>query len=113
MGVVKVIVDVLLFVFAYVVLLPLTLINFIIVKNKKSYFKSSAINIDRFANYEFRTLWNKTLRKENGYRFGKFEETISSALGKNQRDNTLSKTGKVLVWILDKIEKDHSLKSIK
>ena len=64
------------------------------------------------ANREFRTLWNKTLKKENGYKFGAEDETISSALGKNQRDNTLTKTGKKLVWILDKIDKNHCIKSI-
>ena len=41
------------------------------------------------------------------------EETISSALGKNQRDGTLTKIGRALVWILDKIEKEHCKKSIK
>ena len=41
------------------------------------------------------------------------EETISSVLGKNQRDNTLSFAGKVLVFILDTIDKNHCKKSIK
>ena len=34
-------------------------------------------------------------------------------LGKNQRDNTLSFAGKVLVFILDTIDKNHCKKSIK
>lgn len=86
--------------------------NFFFVKNKKGYFRSSAVNLDKYANREFRTLWNKTLKKENGYKFGNENETISSALGKNERDKTLTKTGKVLVWILDKIDNNHSIKSI-
>lgn len=101
-----------LFLIAYILFLPLAVINYLVVKNKEGYFKSSAINLDKFGNREFRTLLNKTLRKENGYHFGNIEETISSALGKNERDKTLTKTGKVLVWILDKIDKNHSLKSI-
>ncbi|MFK5282330.1 hypothetical protein ACI3PL_22500, partial [Lacticaseibacillus paracasei] len=87
-------------------------INYCVVKNKKGYFKSSAINLDKFGNREFRTFWNKTLRTEKGYLFGNINETISSPLGKNERDKTLSKTGKILVWILDKLDKNHSIKSI-
>lgn len=102
----------LLFIIAYLLYWPLTIINFCYVENKKGYFRSSAITIDKLANREFRTLWNKTLKKENGYKFGAENETISSALGKNQRDNTLTKTGIKLVWLLDKIEKNHCLKSI-
>lgn len=103
---------VILFILAYVLFLPLTVLNFFFVKNKKGYFRSSAVNLDKYANREFRTLWNKTLKKENGYKFGNENETISSALGKNERDKTLTKTGKVLVWILDKIDNNHSIKSI-
>ncbi len=102
----------LLFLIAYVLFLPLTLINYLVVKNKNGYFKSSAINLDKFGNREFRTLLNKTLKTEIGYQFGRIEETISGVLGKNERDNTLSKTGKILVWILDKIDKNHCFKSI-
>ncbi len=100
----------LLFVIAYVLFLPLTLINWIAVKNKKGYFKSSAINLDKFGNREFRTLFNKTL--VNGYQFGNVNETISSVLGKNERDNTLTRFGKIIVWILDKLDKNHCFKSI-
>lgn len=82
--------------------LPLSLINFLLIKNKKGYFHSSAITIDKLANREFRTLWNKTLKLENGYSFGFENETISSVLGKNIQKNTLSKTGKILVSILTK-----------
>jgi len=101
----------LLFIIAYILYLPLTIINFCLVRSK-GYFLDSAITLDRLANREFRTLWNKTLRTKDGYPFGKIEETISSALGKNQRDGTLSTAGKVLVWILDKLDKNHSIKSI-
>jgi len=102
----------LLFAIAYVLFLPLTLINYCVVKNKKGYFKSSAINLDKFGNREFRTLLNKTLKTENGHSFGDLKETISGVLGKNERDKTLSKTGKILVWILDKLDNNHVAKSI-
>lgn len=102
----------LLFITAYILYLPLSIWNFCLVENKKGYFRSSAITIDKLANREFRTLWNKKLRTESGYKFGTENETISSALGKNQRDGTLTKSGKRLVTILDFFEKNHCLKSI-
>jgi len=110
-------IDLLLFMAAYFLLLPLTFINYaiVLIKSKdggSGYFKSTAINIDKFRNREFRTLWNFSLRKETGYKFGNPEETISSALGKNERDNTLTKTGKILAGILNFLDKKHCLKSI-
>lgn len=102
-----------LFLIAYILLLPLTVVNFFFVDEKSGYFKSTAINIDKFANREFRSMWNKTLIKNNGYQFGDETETLSSALGKNERDKTLTAFGKVLVWILDKIEKNHCIKAIR
>lgn len=106
-----------LFLIAYLLFLPVSLLNYCFVvlikdKSSKGYFRTSAVNIDRFGNREFRTLFNSTLRKKGGYEFGDFRETISSALGKNQRDQTLSTTGKTLVLILDTIDKDHCKKSI-
>lgn len=99
----------LLFITACVLYIPLSLINFIIVKNKKGYFRSSALTIDKLANREFRTLWNKTMILESGYYFGAENETISSALGKNIQNNTLTKTGEFLVFILSR---KHCIESI-
>lgn len=101
-----------LFIIAYVLYLPLTVVNWLFVKEKSGYFKSSAVNLDKFGNREFRTLFNKVLINDKGYRFGNIEETISSVLGKNQLTGTLTKCGLILVWVLDKIENDHALKSI-
>lgn len=106
-----------LFLIAYLLFLPVSLLNYcfvVLVKDKssKGYFRTSAVNIDRFGNREFRTLFNSTLKTKEGYEFGDFRETISSVLGKNQRDQTLSRTGRILVKILDTIDKDHCKKSI-
>lgn len=101
----------LLFIIAYILYLPLTIINFCLVW-KKGYFRDSALTLDKLANREFRTLWNKTLIIATGYQFGNIEESISGVLGKNQRDNTLSNTGKCLAFILDKLDKNHCAKSI-
>lgn len=89
-----------LFTIAIVLIFLLTIVNYWYVENKKGYFLSTARNLDVFANREFRTLWNKTLIIESGYKFGNIKETISSVLGKNTQNNTLSKPGKVLVLLL-------------
>lgn len=102
----------LLFIIAYILYLPLSILNFFYVRHKKGYFRSSALNLDVFANREFRTLWNKVLITDEGYQFGVTGETISSALGKNELKGTLKRTGKVLVDILNFIDKDHCKNSI-
>ena len=105
-----------LFLLAWILFLPLSLLNFLVVALKfkdLGYFKSSAVSLDRFGNHEFRTLFNWAWRQKEGIKFANFEDTISSALGIYQRDGTLTKIGKALVWILDKIEKEHCKKSIK
>jgi hypothetical protein len=105
-----------LFIIATILWIPLTFLNWIAVAYKKgfsnNYFLQTATDIDRFGNRNFRTFLNLTLQK-NGYEFGDVGETISSALGKNQRDGTLTKTGKLICKILDSLDKNHCQKSIK
>jgi len=67
-----------LFITAWLLFLPLTIWNYFLVKTD-GYFLSSALNLDIYANREFRTLWNKYLRIEDGYHFGYNEETIRIA----------------------------------
>lgn len=76
------------------------------------YFKDIAISIDMFGNVLCQHLFNITLIQKSGYKFGKFGETISSVIGKNKRDNNLSKIGKILDKILDLCDKNHSLDAI-
>ena len=89
-----------LFFVAYILFLPLTFVNYLFVKDKKGYFKSSALNLDKFANREFRTLWNNTLILPDGYQFGNETESISGVLGQNILRKKLTKQGKLLVKIL-------------
>jgi len=103
---------VILFLVAYLLFLPLTIFNALNVR-KKGYFLDTAINIDRFGNREFRFSLNKYLIKKNSpFKFGNINETISSVLGKNQRDGTLSWFGNCICFILDKSDKNHCKKSI-
>ena len=108
--------NLLLFIVAWLLILPLTVWNLIVVYQKngnvKGYFRSTALSIDTWANFEFRTLWNTQLRIDGGYEFGVVGETISSALGKNERAKTLSKKGKLLVKILDFFDENHCQNSI-
>ena len=101
-----------LLILAWILFLPLSIINYFCVKNKRGYFKQSALNLDKYGNREFRAFFNKFFRTENGYLFGNERETISSALGKNERNGTLSKCGKVMVFILNKLDKNHCKNSI-
>lgn len=99
-----------LFGLAYFLMLPMTLINFIVVRDW-GYFKDTAISIDIFANREYRATWNKLFRKENGELFGEPGVTISAVLGINQANDTLTNVGWIIVYILDLIETGHSLKA--
>lgn len=107
----KEIIGFLLFVIALILIFVMTIVNFIEVKNKKGYFRSTALNLDIWGNAEFRTFWNNHLIKNKvSHPFGLQGETISSVLGKNILLNNLTNTGKVLVWILGK---KHCLDAIK
>lgn len=109
---------VLLWLISLVLYIVLTIVNFIYViiikdKNIKGYFGSSALEMDKFGNREFRSIFNALLITKDGYKFGDIRETISSVLGKNKRDGTLTTLGKILDFILEMIDDNHSLKSIK
>lgn len=103
---------VILYFVAYVLFLPLSVINFFFVRSR-GYFMDSAINIDKFGNREFRASLNKCLIRENSpFKFGNINETISSVLGKNQRFGHLTKFGKIICSILDFLDENHCEKSI-
>jgi len=60
-----------------------------------------AVAIDQLNNKVCKELFNDTLITKEGYEFGKVDETISSAMGRNVLKNTLSPIGKGLNWILN------------
>lgn len=75
-------------------------------------FLSIATAIDASGNVVCKDLFNLCLKQKKGYEFGNRKETVSSALGKNQRDVTLTGLGNFVALILDKIDKNHCLKNI-
>lgn len=102
---------------AWVLLLPATLINVILVARKSGtrgwlksmgkYFSKTAVHIDVFAADEFMTLWNTVLVKRNGGLFKGNGKTISYHLGLNQISDTLTMFGKFIAWICDALDKNH------
>ena len=107
---------ILLFIIATLLWLPMTIINWVVVAIQygmsNDYFLQTAIDLDKFGNRNFRTFLNFSMQK-NGYEFGNVNETISSALGKNQINKTLTRFGKIICYILDRLDKNHCKKSIK
>jgi 8-oxo-dGTP diphosphatase len=77
-----------------------------------NYLFKCALADDQQANTYLAKLFNDILIKKGGHKFGNPDETISSVLGKNLLQNKLSLMGKLLNWILNLIEKDHSIKAI-
>jgi len=75
------------------------------------YFLSIALSIDQLGNVAFKGLLTATLidKEYKGihYAFGDADETISEALGWNERFGNLSKTGLKLVQLLNWLEEDH------
>ena len=71
------------------------------------------MGIDQIGNSVCRDLFNATLINQySSYMFGRINETISSVLGKNQRQGTLSGLGEIIVVMLDWLDPGHCEKSI-
>jgi len=102
-------------------------------KNLDGYFYIDSVARDRYANYNYRSLWCFLFIKKIGYKFGNDEETISGVLGKNQRDSeivtlktiyicklriennrfsNMKRAGNLMCNILDTLEKNHCKNAI-
>ena len=76
------------------------------------YQKNIAISFDQLGNCIGSHIFNAIMIENKGHRFGNVDETISSVLGKNRLSNTLLPAGKVLAYILNKLEPNHTDKAI-
>lgn len=76
------------------------------------YLLEIAISIDQLGNVGMQHLLNVLWIKKGGYKFGNRDETISSALGRNNKLGTLTKFGMAIDKLLDFLDKNHSLNSI-
>src|SRR3990167_9097825 len=82
-------------------------------KKINKYFYVIAVSIDQTGNVVMAELFNHILlRKNSKYKFGNEDETISSVLGKNKYENTLTTIGQFLVFFLNSIEQSHVEKAI-
>jgi hypothetical protein len=73
------------------------------VKSADDKFHKLAKAFDQYGNYVCAELFNATLIKKSGQPFGNIVETISSVIAKNKKAGTLTTTGKVLCFILTKL----------
>jgi len=71
------------------------------------YVRTIALSIDQLGNVVLSNLFNDIMIKVGGYKFGNEDETISKVLGVNKYNKTLKFLGRLLAWILNKIDKDH------
>lgn len=81
-------------------------------KRLNEHFLYIATSIDANGNVVCEDLFDLVLIKSNSYQFGNRKETVSSVLGKNQRDKTLTWVGWGLANLLNLIQKNHCLISI-
>jgi hypothetical protein len=89
--------------------------------NKVSFIKywtdtiySINIGIDRIGNVVLGPCLNSwVLIDKTGYSFGSVNDTISRVLAVNYFMNNITTFGKILVWILEKIDKNHMNKSLR
>ncbi|PZM86854.1 MAG: hypothetical protein DLD55_04410 [candidate division SR1 bacterium] len=77
-----------------------------------SIIRSIAIGLDQIGNSVCRDMLNRLLITSGGYSFGRIQETISSVLGKNEKNGTLTRLGRAIVAVLDWIDPGHCEKSI-
>ncbi|MFZ9004296.1 MAG: NUDIX hydrolase [Robiginitalea sp.] len=83
------------------------------IKGLGEYLLQIAISIDQLGNVLMQHLLNLLwINPGGGYPFGNRDETISSALGRNKRNGTLSAFGRGMDSLLDRIDPNHSLNSI-
>lgn len=82
-------------------------------KRIDSFFMDVAISIDQTGGVICRELFNDALiSHKSEHKFGNPDETVSSVLGKNEKKETLIFLGISLNWLLNKLDKNHSINSI-
>ena len=100
------------------------------VKSKRKYIRDMAESIDQTGNHVMGPLFNQWMLRTvpprkttlgeytlilgeiKPYLFGNIDETVSSVLGKNQKLGTLTKSGRWLNRLLNKLDENHSIDAI-
>lgn len=81
-------------------------------KETNIFFERMAVSLDMFGNVSCRRFLQLTMTNKPIYLFGEYGQTVSYILGMNSRINNLTWFGKFIVWVLDKIDKNHCEKAI-
>jgi len=76
---------------------------------RSRYYKEVAYACDKFGNVVCQDLFNFTLIKKGGYKFGEITLTVSDILAMNKSRNQLTVIGKAICWILIRLN-DSSFK---
>ena len=91
LSVIKYLVLTLCAIIGFIIIEPISFIYVVFFKEKPTLERASgylgrlALSIDRFINYQYASLLNKIFIDDAiGYKFGSFNETISSVLGRNE-----------------------------
>ena len=123
----KLLLNIILLIVAIILLVVLSIPSVILVlfvgitliKKKKSlvyystYIRQIAYSLDQLGNVLCKELFDLCLiQKQSINLFGNPDETISSVLGKNELNKTLTIIGKILVWLLNKLDYEHTKKAI-
>lgn len=74
--------------------------------------KKMALSIDQFGNASSGTIMNILFRKKGGIDFGGEDDTISYILARNYYHGTIRIPGRILLGILNLIDKNHGYKSV-
>jgi hypothetical protein len=96
-----------------IILFPIGFVFAMFYSGRRKYIYNVSRAIDQLGNVICARLFNLTLIKYYSiYKFGNEDETISSVIGKNKLVNTLTLSGKGLDFILNFLDKNHSIKAI-
>ncbi len=82
------------------------------IKKLGNYFFVMSVSVDQLGNTVMSTLFNDILITKYGHKFGDEDQTISMVLGVNKAIGTLTKTGRLIATVLNKIDKNHVEKAI-
>ena len=105
MGIILALIALILFVIVFIIE---TIFSFFFRTKKRKWYKivsakmyRKAKLIDIFGNYLFPEFWNFVFSKKGkNYSYGRLGETLSSCTGKKKLENSLTKTGLILYYIL-------------
>lgn len=82
------------------------------IKEANKFFLRMAVSLDMFGNVVNARFLQLTMTKKGGYLFGEYGQTVSFVLGMNARTKKLTWFGRFIVWVLDKLDKNHCEKAI-